>query len=141
MAFGLNGWLFCSKNISLLTPFNNKYPLQRDIFCLAEASLLCALWALIGALLHMCCLELRSKCMALWALCGAKLQMVGFGNLGLLWKEVLAWLCPNSSSQLLALSCSSLRSRMSHRYATLHSLLFYRIVAALQLLTPLRCAH
>jgi hypothetical protein len=31
--------MFVPKNIPNLAPFSNKYPLQRDIFCINEASL------------------------------------------------------------------------------------------------------
>jgi hypothetical protein len=45
--FGLNVWLFRAKNIAVLAMFSNKYPLQRDIFCIWSFALCMALWAFV----------------------------------------------------------------------------------------------
>jgi hypothetical protein len=55
-------------------PFSNKYPLQRDIFCINEASLLCVPF---GLSVELCSLGLVELCSKGWPERG--------GLLGLIW--------------------------------------------------------
>jgi hypothetical protein len=79
--------MFVPKNIPNLAPFSNKYPLQRDIFCINEASLLCEpfgpLWSFAPCVAPMCGALLLNMKLCFWL----ALKEVAF------WLLVWPWLC------------------------------------------------